>query len=184
VGCYSSSPLKQNLVPRFLSVVVRGVETKLELGLNGCSSNSLVIIWVASRTCFCWRWRLSSFLKLMAEELMLPEVSCRNLFETLLGLAGLGYLVCPKRILRELESFQLANWGLEESRLLEQLLLSWGCCSLHVYWQSLWFLVLHLEAWCWCRPLISSLQSSKDGRQEQLNLDRHVKSVDLVLYAS
>jgi hypothetical protein len=31
VGCYSSSPLKQNLVPRFLSVEVRGVETKIEL---------------------------------------------------------------------------------------------------------------------------------------------------------
>jgi hypothetical protein len=31
LGCYSSSPLKQNLIPRFLSVVVRGVETKLEL---------------------------------------------------------------------------------------------------------------------------------------------------------
>jgi hypothetical protein len=44
VGRYSSSPLKQNLVPRFLSVEVRGAETKLELGLNGCSSNSPVII--------------------------------------------------------------------------------------------------------------------------------------------
>jgi hypothetical protein len=44
LGCYSSSPLKQNLVPRFLSVVARGAETNLELGLNGCSSNPLVIL--------------------------------------------------------------------------------------------------------------------------------------------
>jgi hypothetical protein len=28
------------------------------------------------------------------------------------------------------------------------------------------------------------LQSSEDGRQEQLDLDRHVKSVNLVLYTS
>jgi hypothetical protein len=31
VGCYSFSPLKQNLVPRFLSVVVIGVEITIEL---------------------------------------------------------------------------------------------------------------------------------------------------------
>jgi hypothetical protein len=31
MGCYNSSPLKQNLVSRFLSIVVRGVEIILEL---------------------------------------------------------------------------------------------------------------------------------------------------------
>jgi hypothetical protein len=36
-------------------------------------------------------------LKLMAEELMLPKVSCRNLVGTFLRVAELGYLVCPKR---------------------------------------------------------------------------------------
>jgi hypothetical protein len=35
--------------------------------------------------------------KLMAEELMLPKVSCQNLVGTPLRLAGLDYLVCPKR---------------------------------------------------------------------------------------
>jgi hypothetical protein len=35
LGCYSSSLLKKNLVSRFLSVVVRGAETKLELGFKG-----------------------------------------------------------------------------------------------------------------------------------------------------
>jgi hypothetical protein len=36
-------------------------------------------------------------LKLMAEELMLPKVSYQNLVGTFLRVAGLGYLVCPKR---------------------------------------------------------------------------------------
>jgi hypothetical protein len=36
-------------------------------------------------------------LKLMAEELMLPKVSCQKLIGTFLRLAGIGYLVCPER---------------------------------------------------------------------------------------
>jgi hypothetical protein len=36
-------------------------------------------------------------LQLMAEELMLPKVSYRTLFETLLRLVRSSYLVCPKR---------------------------------------------------------------------------------------
>jgi hypothetical protein len=47
VGCYSSSPLKQNLVPRFLSVEVRGAETRLELDVEGCSYNYSMILRAA-----------------------------------------------------------------------------------------------------------------------------------------
>jgi hypothetical protein len=36
-------------------------------------------------------------LKLADEELTLPKVSCWNLVGIFLRLAGLGYLVCPKR---------------------------------------------------------------------------------------
>jgi hypothetical protein len=46
--------------------------------------------------------------KLMAEELMLPKVSCQNLVGTPLRLAGLDYLVRLKKILRELGGSQLA----------------------------------------------------------------------------
>jgi hypothetical protein len=35
-------------------------------------------------------------LQLRAEELMLPKVSCQNLIEAFLRLAGSGYLVCPE----------------------------------------------------------------------------------------
>jgi hypothetical protein len=57
-------------------------------------------------------------LKLRAEELMLPKVSCRNLVEALLRLVGVKLSSMPEKIFRELESFQLANCGLEGSRLL------------------------------------------------------------------
>jgi hypothetical protein len=118
VGCYSSSPLKQNLVPRFLSVVVSGVETKVELGLNGCSSNSPVIIWVASKTCFCRRCRSSSFGKVdgwrvdVAKSIL--SKPCRDTFKV----SGVGYLVCPKRFYESWKGFnsRLRSWRVEASR--------------------------------------------------------------------
>jgi hypothetical protein len=107
VGCYSSSPLKQNLVPRFLSVEVRGGETKLELGLNGCSSNSPVKSELQQGIAFAEGVDRLHLVKLIAEELMLPKVSCQNLVGTPLRLVGLDFLVRPKKILRELGGSQL-----------------------------------------------------------------------------
>jgi hypothetical protein len=184
VGCYSSSPLKQNLVPRFLSIVVRGAETKLELGLNGCSSSSPVKIWVASKTCFCWRCRSSSFGKVdgwrvdVAESIL--SKSCRDTFKV----SGVRLSSMPKKIFRELEGFSSSQIEILKSRGFSgSFYCLGGCRFLHAYWWSLWLLVLRLEAWCWCRPLVSSLHSSEDGRQEYLcfDLDRHA-NVDLVLY--
>jgi hypothetical protein len=42
-------------------------------------------------------------LKLMAEELMLPEVSCQNLVDTLLRLVGVNLSSMSEEILQELE---------------------------------------------------------------------------------
>jgi hypothetical protein len=113
VGCYSSSPLKQNLVPRFLSIVVRGAETKLELGLNGCSSNPPMILWVASKTFFCWRCRSSSSAAVGGWRVDVAEVSCRALVETLLRLVGSEIPSIHKKDPTRVRSFQLAIEVLE-----------------------------------------------------------------------
>jgi hypothetical protein len=108
VGCYSSSPLKQNLVPRFLSVVVRGVETKLELGLNGYSSNSPVILWVASKTCMCRRCRSSSFAELDGWRVDVAESILSKPRRDIFKVSGVRLSSMPEKILRELEGFHLA----------------------------------------------------------------------------
>jgi hypothetical protein len=109
VGCYSSSPLKQNLVPRFPSVVVRGAETKLELGLNGCSSNSLVKLWVASKTCFCRRCRSSSFAEVDGWRVDVAESILWKPHRDMFKGSRVRLSSMPEKILRELEGFQLAN---------------------------------------------------------------------------
>jgi hypothetical protein len=103
VGCYSSSPLKQNLVPRFLSIVVRGAETKLELGLNGCSSNSSVIIWVTSKTCFCRRCRSSSFTKVDGWRVDVAKSILSKPRRDIFKVSGVRLSSMPVKILRELE---------------------------------------------------------------------------------
>jgi hypothetical protein len=54
----------------------------------------------------------------MAEELKLPKVYCRNFVGTPLRLAGSGYLVSPKKILRESEGSHSRSRDPVESRLL------------------------------------------------------------------
>jgi hypothetical protein len=108
VGCYSSSLLKQNLVPRFLSIVVRGAETKLELGLNDCSSNSPVIIWVASKTCSCRRCRSSSFAKVDGWRPDVAESILSKPHRDIFKVSGVRLSSMPKKILPELEGFPLA----------------------------------------------------------------------------
>jgi hypothetical protein len=120
VGCYSSSPLKQNLVPRFLSVAVRGAKTKLELGLNGGSSNSQVILWVASKTCFCRRCRSSSFPKVDGSRVDVAESILSKPHRDICMVSGVRLSGMPEMILRELEGFQLAievlkSWGFSGS---------------------------------------------------------------------
>jgi hypothetical protein len=98
VGCYSSSPLKQNLVPRFLSVVLEGCRDYVRVSLQ-----KVALPTYRGHFGLCRRLALTEdvdclrLLKLMAEELMLPKVSCQNLVGTPLRLAGVDYLVCPKR---------------------------------------------------------------------------------------
>jgi hypothetical protein len=98
VGCYSSSPLNQNLVPRFLSVVLEWCEDYVRVRLQR------LLVQFTDGTLSCAKdlnfaedvVRLH-LLKLADEELTLPKVSCRNLVGTFSRLAVLGYLVCPKR---------------------------------------------------------------------------------------
>jgi hypothetical protein len=98
MGCYSSSPLKQNLVPRFLSVVVRGKRTNVRVRLQGVAlPTHRRFSELPRRLAFAKGVDLLHSLKLIAEELMLPKVPCRSLVGTFLRLAGLGYLVCSKR---------------------------------------------------------------------------------------
>jgi hypothetical protein len=117
VGCYSSSPLKQNLVPRFLSVSVRGAETKLELGLNGCSSNPPMILWVASKTFFCRRCRSSSFAEVDGWRVDVAESILSKPRQNIFKVSGVRLPSMPEKILRELDGFSARKWGLEESRL-------------------------------------------------------------------
>jgi hypothetical protein len=191
VGCYSSSPLKQNLVPRFLSVVVRGAETKLELGHNGCSSNPPVILWMVALPTHRWYFELHQglsfakgvdrlqLLKLMAEELMLPKVSSQNLVGTFLRLAGLGYLVYPERFFESPKVFSSQIEVLKSRGFSGSFCCLGGCRFLRVDWWSLQFLVLRLEAWCWCRPLILSLQSFEDGRCNNSEIVIHLLLINV-----
>jgi hypothetical protein len=109
MGCYSSSPLKQNLVPRFLSVVVRGAETKLELGLSGCSSNPPMILSVASKTFFCQRCRSSSVAEVDGRRVDVAESilskPCRDIFKV----SRVKLPIMHKKILQELEGFHLVE---------------------------------------------------------------------------
>jgi hypothetical protein len=91
-----------------------------------------------------------------------------------------------EKILQELEGFQLAIEILKSRGFSGRFRWFGVVASFQVAWWSLQFLVLRLESRCWRRPLISSLQSSEDGSQGHLYFgpDRHVKTIDLVLYAS
>jgi hypothetical protein len=186
VGCYNSSPLKQNLIPGFLSVGVGGAETKLELGLNDCSSNSPVILWVASKTCLCQRGRSSSFSEVDGWRVDVAKSTlskpCRDTFKV----SRVKLPSMHEKILQELEGFQLAIELLESRGFSGRFHWLGVVASFQVAWWSLQILVLRLESRCWRRPLISSLRSSKEGRQGHLCFgpDRRVKSVYLVLYAS
>jgi hypothetical protein len=89
VGCYSSSPLKKNLVPRFLSIVLEWCRDYVRVRLQR------LLFQLADDTLRCVEDLLLPknvdclyLLKLMAEELMLLEVFFRTLIETLLGLVG------------------------------------------------------------------------------------------------
>jgi hypothetical protein len=113
-------PLKQNLIPRFLSLVVTGAETRLELGLIGGSSNSPVILWVASKTCFCRRCRSSSFAEVDGWRVDVAESILSRPRWDIFKVSGVRLPSMPEKILRELEGFQLANevlksWGLSGS---------------------------------------------------------------------
>jgi hypothetical protein len=101
VGCYSSSLLKQNLVPRFLSIVLEWcrdyVRVRLQRLLFQFSDDTLSCVEDLN---FAEDVVHLDLLKLAAEELTLPKVSCQNLVETLLRLVGSNYLVCMKRSYR------------------------------------------------------------------------------------
>jgi hypothetical protein len=95
---------------------------------------------------------------LMAEELMLPKVSCRNLVEILLRLMGSSYLACHKDSTRA-RVFSACRQGFEGSRLLVSLLLTWVCCLRRVAWQNLQILVSLIDALCQCRSSVLSYYS-------------------------
>jgi hypothetical protein len=105
VGCYSSSPLKQNLVPRFLRVVIRGAKTKLELGLNGCSSHSPVMLGVASKTYFCQRCRSSSFAGVGSWRVDVAKSVLSKPCRDTLKVSRVNYLVCSKRFFESWKVF-------------------------------------------------------------------------------
>jgi hypothetical protein len=147
VGCYSSSPLKQNLVPRFLSVVVvRGAETKLQLGLNGCSSNPLVILWVASKTFFCRRCRSSSVAKIDGWGVDVAESILSKPRRDIFKVSGVRLSSMPEKILRELEGFQLADWG-SKSQGFSGSFCCLGVVASFVYTDGVF------DSWCWVLKL-------------------------------
>jgi hypothetical protein len=119
-------------------------------------------------------------LKLMAKELMLPKVSCQNLVGTFLRLAGLGYLVCPERFFESQKVFSSQIEVLKSRGFSGSFCCLGGCRFLRVDWWSLQFLVLRLEAWCWCRPLILSLQSFEDGPLRFLHEDMSIYASILI----
>jgi hypothetical protein len=107
VGCYSSSPLKQNLVPRFLSVVVRGAKTRLELDFKWLLFQLLGSLLSCIEILLSWSCRFSSA-RVDGWRVGVAEYIISKPHQDIFKVRGVRLSSMPEKIPWELEGLQLA----------------------------------------------------------------------------